>query len=307
MIAKKQLSQMIARDAIPQSLLFAGPKGAGKAEAALQFAGDIICLDDPEGKQRKKIASGNHPDIHFFRPEGKSSMHTIHSLRHLADEVALCPNEAPKQFFLIFDADRMLPSSSNALLKTLEEPTARTVIILTSSQPEKLLPTIASRCQKILFQASATKEKNSIQKELVMLLAKGMHFRDVEKLSSSLEEERKEWEKELRKELLAELTPVQRESLEKEIEGAVSLRYQERAFSLLETVFEWYRDITLVHLDLPQKLLFYPEYLEKFQTVTPIPLEKVEKVILQTRLALERSLRLSTCLETLFTQLAILN
>lgn len=298
---------MIEKQAIPHSLLFIGPKEAGKEEAALKFAHDVICKSDPEGLHSKKIASGNHPDIHLFRPEGKSSMHAIHSLRQLANEAALCPHEAPKQFFLIFDAERMLPTSSNALLKTLEEPTPRTIIILSSSQPEILLPTIVSRCQKVSFPAPPSKEKNPFQRELLKLLVQGMHVEDVDKLASSLDEEKKKWEKELRKDLLADLSPMQREVFEKEIEGAVALRYQEGAFSLLETIFEWYRDITLIRLGMPSHHLFYPEYQEKLRSLAPFPLEKVEKMISQTRLGLERSLKLSTCLETLCTQLALLN
>ena len=199
MTPQERLSKMIERRAIPHSLLFAGPKGSDKAKTALQFASDIICLDDPHHLQRKKVQSGNHPDIHLYHPEGKSGMHSIESLRTLAQEVAMCPNESHFQFFILHDAERMLPTSSNALLKTFEEPTPRSVIILLSAQPEKLLPTILSRCQKIHFWIPPTREKTPLQKGFLSLMLEGPDHKSLETVSQELDQEKKEWEKELRK------------------------------------------------------------------------------------------------------------
>ncbi len=100
-----------------------------------------------------KIAAGNHPDLHIFRPEGKSGMHPMASIRQLLDEIYMPPFEGPCKIFILYGAERMLPSSSNALLKTLEEPLENTFFILISDEPDALLPTIRSRCRTVLFAA----------------------------------------------------------------------------------------------------------------------------------------------------------
>ncbi|MCK4956581.1 MAG: hypothetical protein KAS49_03025, partial [Candidatus Cloacimonetes bacterium] len=81
----------------------------------------------------------------------------IASIRMLEHRIRLSPNEAIKKVYIIEQADKMTNQAANAFLKTLEEPPADTVIILTSSKPSALLPTILSRCQKIPFQSISAK------------------------------------------------------------------------------------------------------------------------------------------------------
>lgn len=303
MNAGVRLSKMVEKGTIPHSLLFAGPKGSGKSKAAIQFAGDVICLHDPHNLHRTKLASGNHPDIHLFHPEGKTGIHSIESLRGLTREVAMCPNEAHLQFFIIHDAERMLPTSSNALLKTFEEPTPRSVIILLSPRPDKLLPTVLSRCQKIDFWTPPVRDKTPLQEQFLALLIKGPTYKELEEISNTLDQEKKEWEKNLRKNLAADPSPAEKATLEKEVEGAVTLKFQESAFSLLEVVLEWYRDRTLLEVEGSEEHLFFPEHREKLKATPYLPFANVSKAVSETRLALERSLKLSTCLEALILKL----
>ncbi|MBA3722381.1 MAG: DNA polymerase III subunit delta' [Parachlamydiaceae bacterium] len=155
---KGYLKRMIERDAMANSLLFAGPDGIGKSLFALTMAVELMCQNDPFGIQKKKIASGNHPDIHHYRPEGKLGLHSIKALRELCEEVFLPPYEAPVKVFIIHDADRMLSYSANALLKTFEEPPSNTIIVLLSSNPSALLPTVLSRCRTIHFHSISEHE-----------------------------------------------------------------------------------------------------------------------------------------------------
>ncbi len=92
-----------------------------------------------------------HPDIHLILPDPKSDQHPVAHMRQLIQEAGLPPFEAPVKIFIIHDAEKMLPASSNALLKILEEPPPYTYFILLTSQVELLLPTIISRCCKIPF------------------------------------------------------------------------------------------------------------------------------------------------------------
>ena len=121
-------------------LLFHGPDGIGKGHFAYEIAEFLM------GRTKKE-----HPDIHLILPDPKSEQHPVANMRQLIQEAGLPPFEAPIKIFIIHDAEKMLPASSNALLKTLEEPPPHTHFILLTSQPELLLPTIISRCCKIPF------------------------------------------------------------------------------------------------------------------------------------------------------------
>jgi DNA polymerase-3 subunit delta' len=115
-------------------------------------------VTDPCGRCRscRKIQSGNHPDI--IRVEPSSSFIKIKQIRDICDTLSLKPYEAKLRIIIISDAQAMNPQAANALLKVLEEPPARTVLILTALQTSDLLPTIVSRCQHIRF-SPISKEK----------------------------------------------------------------------------------------------------------------------------------------------------
>lgn len=155
---KRYLVRMAEKNAIANTLLFSGPDGVGKKLFAEAFAKMLLCSNDPEGTHRRKVESGNHPDIRIFHPEGKIGMHSIDTMRQLSEEVYLSPYEAQKKVFIIQDAERMLSYSSNALLKTFEEPPSWCIIILLTSNPETMLPTILSRCCMLRFHTLSENE-----------------------------------------------------------------------------------------------------------------------------------------------------
>jgi DNA polymerase-3 subunit delta' len=150
---KAFLTSVLMQPASSQVFLFTGPSGVGKRSFAMAFAKGMLGK-----KHEKKIESGNHPDLFCFRPEGKTHMHPISSIRKILEEASLPPFEASLKVFLIEEADRMLPASSNALLKTLEEPSSCCRFILLTSKPDEILPTIASRCCKVPFYPIAERE-----------------------------------------------------------------------------------------------------------------------------------------------------
>jgi len=131
--AKTALLRMHALQRVPNTLLFFGPDGVGKGLFARAFASLLL-----NAVESSKLSHGNHPDLHIYQPEGKSGMHSIEAMRQLIDEVVLPPFEAPAKVFILHDAERMLPSSSNALLKTFEEPSDGTYIILLTSDPDAM-------------------------------------------------------------------------------------------------------------------------------------------------------------------------
>jgi DNA polymerase-3 subunit delta' len=138
--AKEILNRLLAKQALPYVLLFHGPDGVGKGRFAMEIAQQLA------GKIKKE-----HPDIHIVRPDPKSGQHPVAVIRQLIQEAGFPPFEDGSKIFIIHDAEKMLPASSNTLLKTLEEPPSRTYFILLTSRLESLLPTIVSRCCKIPF------------------------------------------------------------------------------------------------------------------------------------------------------------
>src|SRR5581483_894649 len=145
-LAKSALQRMVSQSSVPNTLLFYGPDGVGKGLFAIALA---ELLMGP--RHASKLASRNHPDLHIYKPEGKSSIHTVETIRKLIEETSLPPYEAPVKVFILHDAHQMLPYSSNALLKTLEEPPFHCYFILLTSSLDSILPTIASRCRKVPF------------------------------------------------------------------------------------------------------------------------------------------------------------
>src|ERR1700722_5271577 len=140
---KKYLCRMVEADTIPQSLLFAGPEDADKELFAIAFAKMLV-----------RTENAIHPDIRIYKPEGKIGQHSIQAMREFSEQVYLAPFEAKRKVFIIHDAHRMLSYSANVLLKTFEEPSPDSVIILISHVPDQILPTVLSRCQIIRFQSN---------------------------------------------------------------------------------------------------------------------------------------------------------
>jgi DNA polymerase-3 subunit delta' len=137
---------------LSHAYLFHGPAGTGKRTAARAFAAALISRDsgDPADAERR-VASGVHPDLTWVERRGAHEILVDDIRRGVVREVALRPFEANRRVFVIADAERMNEESQNALLKTLEEPSPFAHLVLVSSAPGRLLPTITSRCRSIRF------------------------------------------------------------------------------------------------------------------------------------------------------------
>lgn len=124
------------------------PRRGGKSAL---IAGDQFADVNPCGDcaSCRKIMSGSHPDIISITPSGPFIR--IAQIRTLCKILSMKPYEAKFRIVIISDAQTMNPESGNALLKVLEEPPDRTILILTAIQTSELLPTVLSRCQHIRF------------------------------------------------------------------------------------------------------------------------------------------------------------
>lgn len=138
------------------SYLFEGISGIGRRKTALALIQAVFCsasADDACGvcPSCRKVAGGNHGDIHLIEPQPDKRDIVIEQLRGLQRELALRPYEAPRKACIIEPAERMNVNAANSLLKTLEEPPGNALIILLCENAGMLLPTIRSRCQLIRF------------------------------------------------------------------------------------------------------------------------------------------------------------
>lgn len=156
---------------VHHAYLFGGPEGVGKEHAALLFAQALNCEVRPgEGcgtcGECTRVAAHAHPDMSWVMPEvelvarklaGRTDFESpsrevkIGQIRKLMERLALKPLSARRKVAVILYADRMNAAAQNALLKTLEEPPPETTLILVSSAPDALLPTIRSRCLRVPF------------------------------------------------------------------------------------------------------------------------------------------------------------
>jgi DNA polymerase III delta' subunit len=151
------LKGAIARDRVPHAYLFSGPAGAPMLDTAMALACALNCEVAPgdgcgECEACSKIIAGIHPDVVTLVREGAAQIVPIESVRNqVIARIGLPPHEAQVRVFVVEEATALAPPAANALLKTLEEPPARTLFVLCTTAPEQLLPTIRSRCQRVRF------------------------------------------------------------------------------------------------------------------------------------------------------------
>ena len=134
--------------------LFHGPAGAGKRDVARAFAAELLADGAPDpANARERVAHGVHPDLTWVTPSGAQEMLVGDIDEPVVAAAARTPFEARRRVFVIERAETMNEQSQNKMLKTLEEPALFAHLILLSSRPGKLLPTISSRCQPVRFDA----------------------------------------------------------------------------------------------------------------------------------------------------------
>ncbi len=215
------LRRAIASDHVAHAYAFVGPPGSGRRSTALAFAQALVA---PEGgRAAERVARGVHPDVHLIEPtppdknpKGPLALR-VESIRELERMASLRPAEGRMKVFLVADADRMTLATPQAFLKTLEEPPARTVIVLLLAQLRVLPATVLSRCQVVRFAPPRPAGT-------VALLPDGRG--------------------EERDATLAWLAEAERDGVDAIVRGADALgRDREAAERVVETCWLWYRDL----------------------------------------------------------------
>ena len=161
--ARTALLRAIERGHLAHAYLFDGPPGVGKRGAAYGLAMALNCATAPGSgcgtcEICRRIDAGLHPDVPTFGPTGAGGQIVMDSAQAILALARARPHEAAARVIVIDDADAMNPSAANCLLKTLEEPLARNHLVLCSSAPDRLLPTIRSRTQTVRFRPLSVAE-----------------------------------------------------------------------------------------------------------------------------------------------------
>lgn len=152
----RMLKNAIRRGRLTHAYIFFGSDMLGMKKMAIAFAKAVNCekrVDDAcDGCSTcVRIAHGNHPDVQWVRPSGKTVK--IEQIRTLQQKASYHASELKKQFAIIEGAETMTVQAANSLLKFLEEPVSDFVIVLLAENVHTLLPTVVSRCQLVSFQS----------------------------------------------------------------------------------------------------------------------------------------------------------
>ena len=292
---KSYLIKAIQTDSLPHALLFTGISGIGKSILAKELAACLLQTT------YQKICANNHPDFHEIRPISKNGYHSIDSLREFIQEVYNAPFGSEGKVFLIHDADRMQEASANAILKTLEEPSSDTTILLLAEKPQDILPTIRSRTAQLNCRPLPLDlvEKLLVDKKLdpsFAMFADGSIGKAIELASKpipleplfSLLSEKKPYYK-----LLTEL-----ELLETSISDEDPVIKNQNVERLFCNILMWYRDQVVLHLDSKNIALCFSES-KKITHKSP-KMEKIFKLVDDAYQGYLRNIKLAVCLEPLF-------
>ncbi len=254
----EQLRRSLRHGRLAHAYLFAGPRGAGKADLARTLAKALNCRQKQHDScdrcdSCRRIDKGTHPDIYWVRPESKGRRIAVEQIREFERAANLKANSARVKVGIVVDADCMGEEASNAFLKTLEEPPAQTIIVLLSAEPQRLLPTILSRCLRISF-GSAGKATSAYRARVLPVLTReaagvaGVYRRLAELtalLQSVRDEIRQQIEAEENLDRYEELDPKVRERRERQIEARVEGEYRAAREQVLEELYAWHADLLL--------------------------------------------------------------
>lgn len=190
-----QLLQVAKRPTIPSTYLFHGPQGLGKKRTAFLWSRSLLCLHPGHAENNpcdscavfdNSLPDGNprHPDVLFLSPREESHI-AIDETRRFISELANAPLTGLRRVGIIDDAHTLTENAANSLLKTLEDPPEKTILILVTHLPQSLLPTIRSRALSISFSTRTREEMEKIldesgegrlsreERDMILLLSRG--------------------------------------------------------------------------------------------------------------------------------------
>ncbi len=268
--AVELLQRSLARGRLGHAYLFAADDLGHLELVARTLAKTLNCERRQEGMTDccdqcaacRKIDSHTHADVKWIRPESKSRVITADQIRDLMQAIFLKPTEAEYKVAIIVGADRLHTGAANAFLKTLEEPPPRSVLILLSTTPGRILETILSRCLRLTFAGesgrfrdeaflswlqhfseTAVAERGSLLSRYRLLSVLLKRLSELKEIISADLEARSPLEK------YDDIDPKLREKWEDELAAAIEAEYRRQRADVLAGLQLWLRDVWLRTLD----------------------------------------------------------
>lgn len=262
----EQLHHAIQSNRVAHAYLISGEAGSGKRALARAFTEALFCKDEArsvcgECDNCRLIKGGNHPDVTIVEPQGASIR--IDQIRALQDKFALRTYGGLWKVGIIVDADLMTQAAANSLLKLLEEPSGQAVIMLLTTSPTLLLPTIVSRCQTISLRriprasiAAYLANEHDIPAEAAMVIA-GLADGSLGQARTIASGDQLNW----RERILTVITAEQGRGLEA-LRLAATLDGAPEAIEFaMHVLTTWFRDLMLVAKGCPKQLVVNQDYL----------------------------------------------
>ena len=261
----KHFAKLIRENKLVHAYLLSGAEGTGKIELAKWVAKGIFCLNSQNGvpclkcSECNRIENNNHPDVVTIMPDGLSIK--VEQIRYLKSEFNKSGVESDRKVFIIQDAQKMSIGAANSLLKFLEEPSGNITAFLLTSEPQKLLPTIISRCQEVEMQqltsgqleqeliSESISEKNShILANLAQSVVEAKKINDNENFDKILATVNNWYRKLLRKNLLSFVM------IQSKIIGLIQNKEDQNL--VLQVIILTVRDTVLERFGLTEEIVF---------------------------------------------------
>ncbi len=264
------LQRSLERGRLAHAYLFSGHELSELEAIAATLARTLNCREPVKGKggvaidscdrcvNCQKIANGNHADVHWVRPESKSRVVSVDQMRALMHEINLKPTEAEYKVAIIVAADRLNVQGANAFLKTLEEPPPKSVLILLTTEQQRVLETIVSRCLRLNFSGDGPRPLAKTEMEWLssfseMAAAEQKSLLGRYRLMDVLLQKLGAMKSSIEESLTAR-SPLQkyddvekdlRERWEDELTAAIEAEYRRQRTDLLAILQRWLRDVWL--------------------------------------------------------------
>ena len=281
------LRRSLHRDRLGHAYLFSGDDLETLEGVAGELAATVNCQSPLETtvtglpaaacgtcSSCRRIREGLHPDVHWLRAESKMQIMRVEQVRELISAVQLKPSEARLKVGILVGADRLNPNAGNAFLKTLEEPPSRSLLILLSTEPGRLLETILSRCLRLAFptrrglspapldwlRAFVPNFRESAGRILGRYLLLDQWLKQLASLRAAAESE------------IKARSPAQtyrdadaslQDQWEEEAKAATEAEYRRRRSQTLQALQWWLRDVWITTQAHPPERLAVPELVEE--------------------------------------------
>lgn len=308
----KHFQDSIQNDKLSHAYIINGEKSSGKALIARIFASTVQCEErgtTPCGVCHSCVQaeSRNHPDIIWVQHE-KPTVISVDDVREqITNDVSIKPYSSPYKIYIVKDAQLMNPQAQNAILKTIEEPPEYAIIILLTTNSNRLLPTICSRCVQLNMKPVRDRlvidylvKHENVDEDRARFCA-GFAFGNMGK---AIRLARTEAYDEIIKDTIWLMTYLYEMDMTEVIDAVKTMtKYKLEINDLLDLIMVWYRDILLVKVTAsPDQVMFKNQYLVLSKQASHVSYEGVEcvlKALDKAKVRLDANVNFDTVMELL--------